>query len=619
MEHTTSRSAFRGVHMTLKHMRLFVKWFCTAIAFLVPILVFYLTESITHDIQKYMNENAQILNIILYEAIFLLLFGIIGSLRVALIFETLFFTIFGLANYYVISFRSTPIQPWDFLSIKTASSVAGNFTYHLPDEVIWKLVAILVLILFVSRIKFKLPIKKHYTARAVITSSSLLLLASFTMNIHNESYIAKMKLYDKLFTPTTIFYRDGGALAFLMELKYMSVEVPEHYSAKSARNLLASQGIEEEDSSLYPASSGKKYPNIIVIMNEAFSDLSVLGDLDTNEDYMPYIHSLSNSNQASTGYLNVSVVGGNTANSEFEFLTGNTMAFLPAGSVAYQQYITDTIDSLPYHMNRLGYRTVAMHPYPATGWNRNQVYEYMTFDETYFLEDFKGDTKVRNYISDSACVSKIIRSYETLQKENSDEPLFLFLVTMQNHSSYTKEYSNFTPNITIDGTDSFVLSSYLSLLQKSDRAFERLTDYFSNVEDDTMIVFFGDHQPADSVANIVYQLNRIDKSTLSEEELSLRYKVPFIIWTNYETEVEHNIETSANYLGVRMLETAGLPLPDYWNFLKEMQKTIPVLSAQTVIDASGNRTSVKKQSEALHDYQVLQYYQLFDAKTETLY
>lgn len=71
-----------------------------------------------------------------------------------------------------------------------------------------------------------------------------------------------------------------------------------------------------------------KRPNIIVIMDEAFSDLAVRGEFTTNEDYMPFIHSLQQgAENTRTGYLNVSVLGGNTANTEFEFLTGSTIGF----------------------------------------------------------------------------------------------------------------------------------------------------------------------------------------------------------------------------------------------------------------------------------------------------
>ena len=36
---------------------------------------------------------------------------------------------------------------------------------------------------------------------------------------------------------------------------------------------------------------------------------------------------------------------------------------------------------------------------------------------------------------------------------------------------------------------------YLSLAHASDQAFEQLVNYFSQVEEPTMIVMYGDHQP----------------------------------------------------------------------------------------------------------------------------
>ena len=75
------------------------------------------------------------------------------------------------------------------------------------------------------------------------------------------------------------------------------------------------------------------------------------------------------------GHLYVSVLGGNTANSEFEYLTGDSMAFLPSGSIPYQQYLNKYALSIVSHMKELGYSTTAMHPYNASGWNRSSVYE----------------------------------------------------------------------------------------------------------------------------------------------------------------------------------------------------------------------------------------------------
>ena len=123
-------------------------------------------------------------------------------------------------------------------------------------------------------------------------------------------------------------------------------------------------------------------------MNEAFADMSVLADYETSEDCLPFISSLKENSVK--GKLHVSIVGGNTPNSEFEFLTGMSMGFLPAGSIPYQQFIKSPLPSLVTQMNDLGYRTVAMHPYLASGWDRNTVYPYLGFEETYFNDEPTG-------------------------------------------------------------------------------------------------------------------------------------------------------------------------------------------------------------------------------------
>ena len=135
-------------------------------------------------------------------------------------------------------------------------------------------------------------------------------------------------------------------------------------------------------------------------MNEAFSDLSVLGEFETNTDYMPYIHSLTDNTKK--GWLYMSVKGGNTANSEFEFLTGSSLYWLPVGSVAYQQYIRKDLPGLADQLGREGYRTIAMHPYYSSGWNRPKVYSLMHFDEMYFYKDFKDPEILRSYIRQRA-------------------------------------------------------------------------------------------------------------------------------------------------------------------------------------------------------------------------
>ncbi len=601
---------------------------------IIPVLNFWLLEWFSHDPFQTMKPYVQWMNVALFWFSALFLFGLTGRVSRALGIQTAFCAVYGLANYFVLEFRGAPIQPWDILSIGTAASVADNYEYRLDKDALTALIGLLVLLAaefflradFYGPFKSRRALKKEAAAgsapkadtpertpakrrRVIIARTALclvtgLLCFGYTKMLHNEDFVQKkLRLYDKLFTPTTIQFKNGTVTAFLMELQYMSVEKPSGYNEKDAREALASY-----ETAGTPANT----PNIIVVMNEAFSDPAVLGEFTTNEDYMPFVHSLlRGAEDTVSGLLNVSVKGGNTANTEFEYLTGNSMAFLPYGSIPYQQYIKNETPSMASWLSGFGYRTVAMHPYRAAGWDRNKVYPLMGFDEMYFQEFYKDSGVIRKYVSDEADYEKIIQIYE--QKEPG-EPLFLFNVTMQNHSSYNDwaDYDNFSPDITVDGSDSEVLSAYLSLMKLSDQATERLVDYFAKEEEDTVIVFFGDHQPTDSVVNPVLKLNGTSSSSLSAEEEALRYQVPFFIWANYDIEEESGLNISANYLASRTLDAAGLPKPGYFSFLSELEKQAPVISANHVSLSDGTFSSADDQDELLREYKTFQYHQLFD-------
>lgn len=575
---------------------------------IIPVLNFWLLEWFTHNPFETMKPYVQWMNVALFWFSALFLFGLTGRVSRALGIQTVFCIIYGLANYFVLEFRGAPIQPWDILSIGTAASVADNYEYKLDKDALTALIGLLVLLVmeFFLRAGFPRSGKKRrvWIARTALCLVTGLLCFGYTKMLHNEDFVQKkLRLYDKLFTPTTIQFKNGTVTAFLMELQYMSVEKPAGYSEDSAKEALASYET---------ADVPERTPNIIVIMNEAFSDPAVLGQFSTNEDYMPFVHSLlDGAEDTVSGLLNVSVKGGNTANTEFEYLTGSSMAFLPYGSIPYQQYIKDETPSMASWLSDFGYRTVAMHPYRAAGWDRNKVYPLMGFDEMYFEEFYEDSALVRKYVSDEADYEKLIQIYE--QKEPG-EPLFLFNVTMQNHSSYNDwaDYDNFTPDITADGIDSDVLSAYLSLMKLSDQAIEELVQYFSEEEEDTVIVFFGDHQPTDSVINPILKLNGTTSSALSPEEEAGRYQVPFFIWANYDIEEESGLNISANYLASRTLDAAGLPKPGYFSFLTELEKQVPVISANHVSLSDGTFSAADEQDDLLNEYRTFQYYQLFE-------
>ena len=511
-----------------------------------PVLNFYLLEWYTHNPFQTMKPYIQGMNLALFEFAALFLFALTGRISRALGIETAFCAVYGLANYFVLEFRGAPIQPWDILSISTAASVADNYEYKLNRTAVIVLICFVLLLVLEFFLKKGFPKKnkKARIARVCLALSCGLLCFGYTKMLHSEDIVEqKLHLYNKLFTPTTIQFKNGTVTAFLMELQYISVDKPSGYSAENAKELLASYDTGSQETAGTPSGNTQK-PNIIVIMNEAFSDPSVT-------------------------------------------------------------------PSMASYLSSLGYYTIAMHPYRAAGWDRNLVYPKLGFDEMHFQEFFTDSPLVRKYVSDEGNYEKIIKLYE---EKEADTPLFLFNVTMQNHSSYSDwaDYDNFSPDITVEGSDSKLLPAYLSLIRLSDSAIQNLVSYFEAQEEPTMIVFFGDHQPADSVVRPVWKLNGKDDADLTDEEEALRYKVPFFIWANFNIETEKDLEISANYLAAKTLDAAGLPKSAYDNFLSQLRTEVPVISANHVTLSDGTFTTASKQKDLLYDYQTLQYYLLFD-------
>lgn len=504
--------------------------------------------------------------------------------------------VFGITNHYVMKFRSTPFVPWDIFSVRTATSVAENYDFT-PDMrmVIVTLIFIAALIL-VHFLKKAPKIKLQVRLGALLVS--VLVTCLFVNTLQKEDFQTKHYLYPFLFTPAYMTEVNGMAVTFAMNLAYVVVDKPQGYSAKDAKKTLENYEKTEDIKK-----DTQDLPNIIVIMDEAFSDLAVVGDLQTNEDYMPFMHKMQQGQKNTiTGYAQVSVCGGNTANSEFEFLTGDTMAFLPSGSIAYQQYVKQDTPSLASYLKSLGYATYAQHPYYASGWDRERVYPLLGFEHMDFIDDYTNVSYVRKYISDASDMQHIIETYEN---KEAGKPAFIFNVTMQNHGGYTDVYPNFENDIQAQ-YNSDALNQYLSLIHKTDVALEDLVSYFSKVDEKTVIVFFGDHQPSDAVANQIEMASGVDPSDMNSEQQKKRYQVPYLVWANYDIGEASDQNTSLNYLSAQVLKAAGVPTSAYQNYLLELSNTYPVLSA------AGSTESVGADKDALLTYRKLQYYNLFE-------
>lgn len=607
--------------------RPFGKKFSLAFFLLCPIVSFYLLELFIHNPFADIHFGLHLFSWLLYLLFYGICFFLTGRLNIACALATFLVMAVGLLNYFVLTFRGSPILPWDIYSIGTAVSVADNQSFSLTPRTAAVCAGFIVLILLSLHCRGRFPLGKFRLGAAAASLLSMAALVSYLQTDNAKDFLG---IYREAFTQGYAYNQNGFVVSYLMNTRYLTIDKPAGYDEDGltdevddllGEDALPVSGPAGEPDSDAAAGGGEadSLPNIIVIMNEAFSDLSVVNDFETNKEYMPFFNSLTENAVCGTAY--VSIIGGNTSNSEFEFLTGDTMAFLPAGSTPYQQYIDSDLPSYVDVLNQQGYRSIAMHPYYASGWDRELVYDALGFDESYFIDDFAGAPRLRTYVSDWGMYEKIIDLFD--EKEDG-EPLFLFGVTMQNHSGYSKDYSNFSVDVHVtDGDgDYHNADSYLSLIAQSDRAYERLIQYFSQTEEDTVIVMFGDHQPTNLETSFFTDVLGIDPSNMSLEDLVLRYQTPFKIWANFDIEEETGVEMSVNYLATYLMELAGLTTSEYQQFLTEMYRTIPAVTANYVIDSEGNvyPYSVDADASALPEelrsylelYQELQYNHLFD-------
>lgn len=589
-----------------------------AIIKLIPVLIspfasFLMLEFLTHN--PFMNEEGTAdmapdviwLNITLFIIALLTLVFITGRTAPAVITVTVLPLVLGLVSYFTLEFRGTPLFPWDLASYGTAASVISEYNFTLTPNIMMiiscAVLSLAVAVIWNLRVSF--PKKFIRPILAMLMCAVTVAAGSY---VQSDKVIKDFGLYPYLFTPKHLYKTNGFTVSFLMNLRYATVDKPSGYSNDAASEI-AENYVSDSVSEV------KKKPNVIVIMNEAFADMSVLADYETTAECLPFISSLEKNTVK--GNVHVSVVGGNTPNSEFEFLTGMSMGFLPAGSIPYQQFINAPLPSLATQMNDLGYRTIAMHPYAASGWERDTVYPYMDFEEMYFNDSpagyFSGCPRLRSYVSDLGLYTKIEQLFNT--KEDG-EPMFVFAVTMQNHSGYSNIYENFMPLVKVKGLfDVDALSNYMSLIRESDRAFSELVRFFSKSDEETVILMFGDHQPNDSIA---YPLMANSGVILDESDLEgseKRYIVPYVMWSNYEVDSSAFAEEmSLNYLSAALMDTAGLPMTASQKMLADLMGEYPVLNGRCFIDSEGKYHPVSDYGDhdALSRYAIMQYNYLFD-------
>lgn len=573
-------------------------------ALVIPLGCFYTFETLTHQMST-MIELTKRLNIAFYYWLFLFVFFIAGRTSISMAICVAAIAIIGVGNYFVVMFRSNPIVPWDIYSFETAMSVADNYVFSV-DWALAEHIAMFILMLIVG-VRTNIRLNKKIL-RPILTVAMCIPAYFYISYLWQDNLERNTGLNDTLFNAKYMHSKDGFFVSFILDIHFLQIEEPKNYSDEYALSLLNEQEVEKVE-------TPEELPDIIAIMDETFSDPAVLGEFETNKDYMPFVHSILRGEVANTisGYTDVSVLGGNTANSEFEFLTGNSMAFFPNGSVPYLQYIRDGISTIVPQLEEYGYTTYGTHPYRAKGWNREFIYDLMGFDYRYFQGSFPFEDKLRNYVSDEADFKSILE-----WRNNAEGPFFMFNVTMQNHSNYGGDFDNFDPQIVAkfkNTSSNKYLNKYLSLMYETDQDVASLLSELSQSDRKTIVVFWGDHQPNDYVVRPIYKEYGLDFDNQTYEQQQQRQKTPFFIWANYDIQEQTNVEISLNYLNILLFETAGLQLDEYQTFRKNLwQGQIPMMNAVGYRNDDGDLVEYDDAPEEiqnlLNEYQNIQYYRM---------
>jgi len=575
------------------------KW-CSRLVFLLgPWAAFWMVETLNeNDVFSDLYAWQVLMNLVWYYLLFAACRLILGRRKPAATVGMLLCFGVGLLNHYILRFRGRIIFPADLAAWRTAANVADGFDFSI-DCYIQQAIIILVAYLFLMWV---CP-GQYRRDRMPRWLGSLLILfgTGYSFAFFATDMLPALGIYTQQWATQS----NGFLLNFTVAMRYSSIDRPKEYSEELVLQLKEQFPAVEGDESV------TRPTNIVVVMNEAFSDLTIFDKLNV-EDPTPFLHSMEENTVK--GLMYAPVTGGGTASVEFEYLTGFSTLFQPPHTVAYQLYVEEGTHSLSTVAGDQGYHTVAFHPYKSSGWNRILVYQHLDFLEQFYDEDVKDPHKIRYYISDRSSYEKVFE----LTRAAQGEPCFVFNVTMQNHSGYAQGWNNLPKWIELDTmlrTADPDAEQYLSLVRESDKALESLIQHYSSVEEPTMVVFFGDHQP--SLKNTFYEALYGKKlSERTTQEVLQQYAVPFFIWTNYDIEERQDVVISANYLGVLTAQMAGLPLTGYMNFLSQMYEEIPAITPVGFITKDGEYLTRQELSEEqqkwIDTYEVLNYCGLTD-------
>ena len=517
------------------------------------------------------------LNALTALCITLLLYALTGRWSRATGLSGAVLTVLALVNYYTRDLHGSAVMPEDVLNLSTAAEVMGSYTLQITGTVVAIVLLYLPVLLAAwlqARLCADLPKRAAPKARAARYAGC----AAGIFAILYAGYFAPfapLPRSDAGWTWQTAYYRHGFLASSVETCRLLGDAViqPAGYDEAALPDIAAAAD--------RPNAETDDRPDILLILSESLYDFSLVTDLQADTELMPVINALPNAVRGHTVSANV---GGGTNVTEYEMLTSNSPMLVPTVTPFNGLDFSDA-NSVVGYLKSLGYTTMAAHPYAASNYNRDVVWQQLGFDETHFMQDFPTQETygARPYQTDSATYRDWQALYEAMP---ADKPRFSFLVSIQTHGDYTMndDTQNLVHAAADYGAFDHTMDEYLSCVQMSDAAFGELCEYFTDLYARTgrkvIVAMAGDHAPS-FVAHVS------DPALGQGSELTLLQRsTPFVIWANYplpHADAAQNPADPLNRMDMVMLtptllEQAGLPLSDYYRYLLTLKDTAPVVT-----------------------------------------
>ncbi len=554
------------------------------------------------------------------------LYALTASAGTSVLIVSVLYNILTCVNYYKLLMRNEPLLPWDFAAAGEAAKIVSMLNIKLTPHLFIAFGAtalVCAAIYLLNRAwgaekRRAVPVlRPRWWTRLVSSAAVGLLLFGFVEGFYINSGIRTALGVSVNSWNQTRDYQTNGVLPMLLvNMRYVFAERPAGYS-ESAIDELRTE-IEQNAREDPGTPENEKRPNIIFVMIEAYGDAEMLSNFTYSEPITPVSDWLEEN--AVSGYAMTSIFGGGTSITEFMALTGMSTSFLPPACTPYQQFVNRPVPAYPTFLKTLGYKTIAVHPYGSTYWNRAEAYPNLGIDVFYSLDNcFENAPRRRycRYVTDDAVMKQVIATYEE-EKAKSDDPVFIHAVTIENHQGYHAEDYTDAERVRITSSEPLTeelqtaFESYVTGLKNSDASMQILLDYFSKVDEPTILFFFGDHWgKTGSVDEAFVPAGLFDEGTLysSHENVRRAYSVPFYIWDNYRG-LKGTIDHLSVYQFVPLLtDLYGLDRPLYFEYLAEQLSVFRGHYSNTILKPDGTATgSVTKEiTEAKRKMQMLQY------------